>query len=391
MTEHPSPQLIVPLSLSAVLASSLLLLGCSSREAEVPAARTTPIAVTTAKVALADVADVFEAGGVVQASTTATITARLLASVRDVRVSPGDRVRAGQTLVVLDNRDLAAQARSARSAVLAAEQSATASAAEQQAAAASLLLARSTHERIAGLHAKRSATAQELDDATGALRAAEARLAGASARAQAALSAVDSGRAASEAASTTESFTVITAPFDGTVTDKMVEVGNMAAPGLPLLRVEDTRAFRLEVRVDESRVGLIALGLHVPVSLDSGSGGTPTTVNGTVAEIGRAVDADSRAFLVKVALPDGTGLRSGLFGRVQFRGAPRRALTLPPGSLIRHGQMASVFVVEQGIARVRFVNVSESEVLAGLAADEVVVVGAPPRLTDGTPVTEGGR
>ena len=159
------------------------------------------------------------------------------------------------------------------------------------------------HARIAGLHAKRSATAQELDDATGALRAAEARAAGAAARAQAAVSGVESARAASEAAGTTESFARITAPFDGVVTEKMVEPGNMAAPGTPLMRVEDTRGFRLDVRVDESRIGQIAVGAAVPVSLDSGTDGAPTTVSGTVAEIGRAVDADARAFLVKIALP----------------------------------------------------------------------------------------
>ena len=253
---------------------------------------------------MADIADTFEAGGVVQARTTATIMARILAPVREVRVAPGDRVRAGQVLIVLDGRDLAAQARSARAAALAADQGVTAAASEQQAAEAALALARATHERIAGLHAKRSATAQELDDATGALRAAEARAAGAAARAQAAVSGVEGARAASEAAGTTESFARITAPFDGVVTEKMVEPGNMAAPGTPLMRLEDTRGFRLDVRVDESRIGQIAPGAIVPVSLDSGTGGAPTTVSGTVAEIGRAVDADARAFLVKIALPD---------------------------------------------------------------------------------------
>ena len=84
----------------------------------------------------------------------------------------------------------------------------------------------------------------------------------------------------------------------------MVEPGNMAAPGTPLMRVEDTRGFRLDVRVDESRIGQIAPGAVVPVSLDSGTGGATTTVSGTVAEIGRAVDADARAFLVKITLPD---------------------------------------------------------------------------------------
>ena len=127
---------------------------------------------------MTDVAEAIESGGVVQARTTATITSRILAPVREVRVAPGDRVRAGQTLIVLDGDDLAAGARAARSAALAAEQGAKAAAAELQAAEAALALARASHDRIAGLQARRSATAQELDDATATLRSAEARVAG---------------------------------------------------------------------------------------------------------------------------------------------------------------------------------------------------------------------
>jgi 4-hydroxy-3-methylbut-2-en-1-yl diphosphate synthase IspG/GcpE len=157
------------------------------------------------------------------------------------------------------------------------------------------------------------------------------------------------------------------------------------------MRLEDTRGFRLDVRVDESRIGQIALGSTVPVSLDSGTGEAPTTVSGTVAEIGRAVDADARAFLVKIALPDTPGLRSGTFGRATFRGHARRALTVPAGALVHRGQVTSVFVVEKGVAHVRLVNVSGTEVLAGLSERDVVIVAAPPAVTDGRRVTAGGR
>jgi multidrug efflux pump subunit AcrA (membrane-fusion protein) len=349
------------------------------------------IPVTVAIVTMADVADTFEAGGVVQARTTATIMARILAQVRDVRVAPGDRVRAGQLLIVLDGSDLSAQARSAQAAALAASHSVIAAASEHEAAEAALTLARAMHARMAGLHAKRSATAQELDEATSVLRAAEARAAGAAAKVQAAESALESARAASEAASATESFVRITAPFDGIVAEKLVEPGNMAAPGTPLIRLEDTRGFRLDVRVDQSRIDQMAVGAAVPVSLDSGTGGATTTVNGTVAEISRAVEADARAFLVKITLPDAAGLRSGLFGRARFGGAARRALTVPAAALARHGQVTSVFVVEKGIARLRLVHVNGTEVLAGLSDGEVVIVAAPPAVTDGRRVTEGGR
>jgi multidrug efflux pump subunit AcrA (membrane-fusion protein) len=336
---------------------------------------------------MTDVASAIDAGGVVQARTTATITARIVATVREVRVSPGDRVRAGQTLVVLDGDDLAAGARAARAAALAADQGAKATVAELRAAEAGLALARASHDRVAGLEAKRSATAQELDEATATLRSAEARAAGASARTLQATSAVESARAAGDQASTTESFTTITAPFDGLVTEKTVEPGNMASPGVPLLRLEDTRAFRLEVRVDESRIGQIRNGDPVPVLIGTGT----TSIGSTVIEVSRAVDADARAFLVKIALPVAPGIRSGEFGKARFAGMPRRALTIPASAIVRRGQLTSVFVVDNGVARVRLVTLSGSEVLAGLTESEVVILSPPSGVTDGCRVNVGGR
>jgi len=364
---------------------------CSSQKDTRPGDAEPPVSVTVARLAMTDIADAFEAGGVVQARTTATVMARILAPVRDVRVAPGARVRAGQVLVVLDGRDLDARARSTQAAALAADQGVAAAVSEQQSADAALALARATHGRIAGLHARRSATAQELDDATGALRAAEARAAGTGARLQAAKASVQSAHAATEETQTTASFALVTAPFDGVITEKMVEPGNMAAPGTPLVRLEDTRGFRLDVRIDESRAGQISVGAVVPVSLDSGAGGGAAAVSGRVAEISRAVDADARAFLVKITLPDTPGLRSGTFGRAQFSGRTRRALTVPAGALVHNGQVTSVFVVEKDVARVRLVNVSGHEVLAGLSEGDLVITTPPPALADGRRVAGGGR
>jgi multidrug efflux pump subunit AcrA (membrane-fusion protein) len=388
MKQTTASHYVIVAGVTAALLMSAALAGRSLRRTEAaPADAPEPIAVTIAPVAMTDVASAIDVGGVVQARTTATITARLLAPVREVRVSPGDQVSAGQTLMVLAGDDLAAGSRAARAAAVAAEQGSKATAAELQAAGAGLALARASHDRIAGLQAKRSATAQELDDATAMLRSAEARVAGASARALQAASAVDSARAASDQASTTESFTTIAAPFDGTVTEKMVEPGNMASPGMPLLRLEDTRGFRLDVRVDESRIGQIRNGDSVQVFLGRGT----TSITSMVTEVSRAVDADARAFLVKIALPDARGLRSGEFGKARFGGMPRRALTIPTSAIVRRGQLTSVFVVDKGVARVRLVNLRESEVLAGLTESEVVILSPPAGVTDGRRVSVGGR
>jgi HlyD family secretion protein len=88
--------------------------------------------------------------------------------------------------------------------------------------------------------------------------------------------------------------------------------------------------------------------------------------------------------------------RTGSFARVVFRGAPRRALVVPTAAIRRHGQVSSVFVVEDGVARLRLIQVGASsppgtEVLAGLDAGESVVVSPLERLADGARVTTAGE
>lgn len=372
------------------LAAGLTVTACGGHEDTAAALESDPLPVSLAAVEAADISDTFEAGGVVQARSSATLTSRILAPVSEVRVAPGDRVRAGQVLVVLDGADLAAQARSARAAALAADQDIAATAADQQAADAALTLARAAHQRIAGLHSRRSATAQELDEATAALHRAEANASAAAARARGAASGLDRARASADAAATTASYSTITAPFDGMVTEKLVDPGNMAAPGMPLLRVEDTRGFRLEVRVDESRIPDVTPGGAVRVLLDADTPGA-AAIEATVSEISRAVDADARAFLVKIALPDTADIRSGTFGRAIFLGGTRKGLRVPDDAIVRRGQMTSVFVVENDIARLRLVSLSGQEVLAGLSAGDLVIVNPPAELADGRRVTGARR
>lgn len=132
--------------------------GACGRAGEPERATRPPIDVRVAQATTETLADRHEAGGIVQAREAATLTSRIMAPVREVRVRPGDRVRTGQVLVVLDDRDLAAEARRARAAGTAAEESARAAASNREAAAAALTLAEATHRRISQLSERKSAT-----------------------------------------------------------------------------------------------------------------------------------------------------------------------------------------------------------------------------------------
>jgi HlyD family secretion protein len=111
--------------------------------------------------------------------------------------------------------------------------------------------------------------------------------------------------------------------------------------------------------------------------------------------VSRAIGTDQRAFTVKVRLPPDITARTGRFARLMFRGAPRRSLFVPPEAVQRHGQVASVYVVKDGAARLRLIRAGTAraegvEVLAGLDPGEVVVIAPPPRLVDGATVTIAG-
>jgi hypothetical protein len=112
-----------------------------------------------------------------------------------------------------------------------------------------------------------------------------------------------------------------------------------------------------------------------------------------VAELQRMLDPGAHDFLVKIDLPAGQSLRSGMYGRAVFRGEPHRGLAVPEAAVSRRGQLVVVFVVgADHRARLRLVNASEAtdgrvEIRAGLVAGERVVVAPPPALVDGSAVS----
>lgn len=361
-----------------------------------PASQTSaPFAVRVVEVGHAPLATTFEAGGIIRAETTAQVMSRIVAPVVEVRVGPGDRVKRGDTMVLLDDRDLAARSAQAGAALAAAQNGRLSAEANRDAAEAALTLATIHHARIQGLRDRQSATTAELDRATADLRAADGAVRAAKAHSAGAVASVEAAEAAARVAAVTASFSTISAPFDGLVTAKHTEPGNMASPGVALLTIEAVDGFRMEFQADEARVRSLELGDEVDVALESA--GEDASMAGKIVEIAHAIDA-AHTFAVKVALPPHPALRSGMFARARLRADVRRALNVPPAAILRRGQLSLVFVVdEEGRARLRAVTTGAPaqdavEVLAGLSAGERVVVSPPPALADGLPVRiEGGK
>lgn len=376
-------------NIAAALIATLSFAACSHPPA--PAGdKGNPVDVTAGSVEEIQWPSTFEAGGVVRAALTATISSRIIAPIVAVHVRAGDRIRQGQPLVALDARELRANADRAAAALAAARESSIAATANHTASEAALTLARASHSRVLTLHDTRSATPQELDDAVAALSGATARVAGARAQAAAAAAALEAAEAAAEAASVGLSYAVLTAPFDGVVSSRTVDPGALAMPGMELLAIESGGGYRLEVQVDESRRNLLSVGDAAEVRLDT-LGQTPAWMRTSIAEIA-GVDPRQHSFAVKLDLPATPGARSGVFGRARLFGPAERTLAAPFAALVRRGQLWFAFAIDrENVARLRMVAPGDVrgdrvEILSGLVAGDRVVVDPPPALQDGARV-----
>ena len=108
------------------------------------------------------------------------------------------------------------------------------------------------------------------------------------------------------------SYTAVKAPFDGVITEKKVEAGELASPGQPLLKMEDPWRLRLETTVGEGDLKAVSRGEKIPVVIDALGG---QALTGIVSQILPAGDPQTHTFVVKVDLPKTVGLKAGMFGR----------------------------------------------------------------------------
>jgi RND family efflux transporter MFP subunit len=172
------------------------------------------------------------------------------------------------------------------------------------------------------------------------------------------------------------SYTRLVAPFSGVVTARLADPGTMAAPGVPLLQVDQAGALQLQASVDESAIAAIHKGMKVPVAID---GGSPGNLTGTVAEIVPAADPTSHSFLVKIDLPSSTPTRAGTYGTAMFANGTRQAILIPRSAVVSRGSLSCAYVLDsQRIAQLRYLTLGAPqgdlvEVLSGVSAGEKLV------------------
>ncbi len=341
-----------------ILASSFLLAGCKEKvkpgTAEVKRQTVSDVVVT--EVVPSRVDEYYETSGTVKARTTGVVASRVMGTVLSLKVREGDRVRAGQVLMTLDDRDVAQRVKAAEKAVEAAKQN--------------QLLMDITAQRYRKLHDEKALTHQEMDQIDTQKKVADIEY--------------ERAKAGLAEAEVNHGFTRITAPFAGVVTEKKIDVGGMAVPGTPLLILEDTSSFRLELNADEGLAGRLKTGMPVEVVIDS----LARKTDGKISEILPAIDTMSRTFLIKIDL-GGPGLRSGLYAKVKIPVGTKTAILLPKTAVVEKGQLTGVYSVDdRNVISYRLVRAGKEygdslEILSGIDSGERVVTGGVGKASDG--------
>ncbi len=345
------------------VAGALALTACGGGHKAGDVATPDPVSASLAKAASREIPQRIELSGTVEAGKSAMVSSRVMASVVAVPVKEGDLVAQGQLLVEIDPATAQGQESQARGALAQAK--------------AGFALAERNYQRFQALQKSGSASELELDMARMQYEQAKG--------------AVEQATGAVGAAASVAKESRVVAPFAGRVAKKMVEPGDLAAPGRPLVMVESTAGRRLVLSVPESIVATskLAVGTTLLVTLDATPGTKP--LPGRVVEMSPGADPASHSFTAKVDV-GGALVPTGVSGRAVLETGRRTAVVVPASSVLQQGGMSLVVVKdEQGKARTRAVTLGSRdgdvvEVLSGLKGGEELLVGLSAAPADGAEV-----
>ncbi|RYZ21166.1 MAG: efflux RND transporter periplasmic adaptor subunit, partial [Sphingobacteriales bacterium] len=193
------------------------------------------------------------------------------------------------------------------------------------------------------------------------------------------------------------SYTKLTAPFSGTVTQKLMDAGSMANPGMPLLIIEQNGSYQVTASVPETEISLIEENAPVTINIDA----IHKSIKGTIAQIAQSSKGSGGQYIIKVHIPDNEkqGLFAGMYANVAIpiRQAIKTTnasnqVMVPVSAVEYKDQLTGLYTVGSNqTALLRWVRLGRTqgnqvEVLSGLAANEKFIISAEGRLYNGVAV-----
>lgn len=331
-----------------ILGIGYMIFGRGNSYANLPkAGAQEPVSVTTMILESTPIDAVVSAAGALNSKNTSVLSSKVMGKVVLLTVNEGDYVSQGKTLLKIESGEISAQAYQAQ---------------------AAYNNAKLQYDRIKRLHTEEAATQVEMDQVTLGLETAQAGL---------------------NAAKTLESYTVITAPITGQIVEKKINLGEMALPGQPILRIEDNRNLRLEVMVKEQDIRFVQPGKPVKVQIDA----LPNReIQARVVQVVPAADVRTHSFVVKIDIPAENGLITGMYGKAFFSAGKREAILVPRTVVKEMSGLTGVYIVSpEGNAVFQMVQLGEAhgnsvEALTGLRAGDKVIVSGLEKGIDGRKV-----
>ena len=308
------------------------------------------------------------ASGKIEAENSANLSTRMMGYVTKLHVQVGQKVGAGQLLVSINNTDLEAKKAQVDASILQ--------------ATAGYNNAKKDYDRFVNLFKQQSASQKELDDMTARYEMAKASLEGVKQMRNEVMAQF--------------SYSNITAPFSGVVTNTFVKEGDMANPGMPLVSVEGASRLQVTAMVSENDIASIKKGMPVKVLVKSSN----ASLTGKVTEVSLSAKNTGGQYLVKINLDKtDSSVLSGMFVNVQFpienktKTVKTDRILVPQSALVHQGQLTGIYTVGTGnVVILRWLRTGKTfgnqvEVLSGLSANEQYIISAEGKLYNGALVS----
>jgi RND family efflux transporter MFP subunit len=351
--------------ITTILSATILFASCGSDDKKAVVDNSTAIAVQTKIVSEDNSSPFLTVSGKIEAAKSANISTRMMGYVDKIYVGVGDKVTKGQLLMSVNNADVSAQLAQVNAGITEAE--------------AAFTNAEKDYKRFSTLFKENSASQKELDDITANYNMSKARL--------------ESARQMKNGVNAQMGYANIRAPFNGVVTNKFINAGDMANPGMSLMEVESPATYQVLAMVPESEILTVKNDTEVSVQIKA----LNKSIKGKVTEVSTSSKNTGGQYLVKVIL-DKTDAQilSGMYATAQFpiaRKTTSSAVMIPIDALVKKGQLSGIYTVSQSnTALLRWLRLGRTfgdqvEVLSGLSADEQYIVSAEGKLFNGAKIS----